>query len=287
MPYGSVCENIFILPKGVTRMVQLNQSPHAHTFTDNLGPSTTRWEVHSIVGDTMATISEILWNGSQNSTDPSSFFAKVKAVTQGPVNLKLEIPTRGDTIIRYSFDSQRGSNGRKGNTLKDLSGNNYDAKISGAKWVRQGSVTALQFSQSSSKAQINLGIKGFNSTLFMRLNVKSTHQSTLLSSTEGELKISQSEISISNDNYTYSIPFNTTLSGWSDIAITSASYPIGSQLYLNGKYLANFTFFIPRTSRTVPMGLVTPLDTFGGGFIGSLSAFQVYVSYYCRLTVVV
>jgi hypothetical protein len=219
----------------------------------------------------MATIAEILWNGNQSNTDPNAFFTKVQAVTQGPINLKLQIPSKGDTIVKYSFNTATG------NTLKDVSGNGYNARISGAKWIQQGNVKALDFSLPSSNAHVNLGTKGFNSTLFMRLNVSSTKPSTLLSSEEGQVKISQSEISITNDNYTYSIQFNTTLSGWSDIALTSASYPAGSQLYLNGKHLAAFTYFIPRTSRTVPMGLVTPLDTIGGGFTGSISAFQLYV----------
>lgn len=219
----------------------------------------------------MATIAEILWNGNQSNTDPNAFFTKVQAVTQGPINLKLQIPSKGDTIVKYGFNTTTG------NTLNDVSGNGYNARISGAKWIQQGNVKALDFSLPSANAHVNLGTKGFNSTLFMRLNISSTKPSTLLSSEEGQVKISQSEISITNDNYTYSIQFNTTLSGWSDIALTSASYPVGSQLYLNGKHLAAFTYFIPRTSRTVAMGLVTPLDTIGGGFIGSISAFQLYV----------
>ncbi|KAH8554420.1 glycoside hydrolase superfamily [Umbelopsis sp. PMI_123] len=236
---------------------------------DNLGPSTTRWETHSIVGDTMATIAEILWNGSQNGTDPNIFFSNVKTVTQGPINLKLEIPSKTDTMLNYTFD------GARGNTLKDASGNGYDAKISGAKWTGTKSTQALAFNRHSSVA-VKLGTKGFNSTLFMTLNISSTQPSTLLSSAEGQLKISQTEISISNDNYTYSIQFNTTLSGSSDIAITSAAYPVGSKRYINGKYLANFTYFIPAKSLTVPMGLVTPLDYIGSGFSGTLSAFQIY-----------
>ena len=220
----------------------------------------------------MATISEILWNGSQNKTNPSVFFSNVHTVTQGPINLKLEIPSKSDTLLNFTFDAA------SGNVLKDASGNRYHAKISRAKWVGKKSEQALQFSGKSSWVDLKLGTKGFNSTLFMTLCIDSTQPSTLLSSVEGEIKISQSEISISNDNYTYGIQFNTTLRKKSDIAITSAAYPIGSKLYLDGKYLANFTYFIPRTSRTVPMGLVTPLDYIGKGFNGSMSAFQVYVS---------
>ncbi|KAI8577791.1 hypothetical protein K450DRAFT_282250 [Umbelopsis ramanniana AG] len=237
---------------------------------DNLGPSTTRWETHSIVGDTMAAISEILWNGSQNTTDPKVFFSNVQTVTQGPVNLKLEISSKSDTLLNFTFD------GAHGNVLKDASGNRYDAKISGAKWVGKHFAQALEFSGKSSVVKVDLGTKGFNSTLFMTLDISSTHPSTILSSDEGAIKISQSEISISNDNYTYSIQFNTTLVKKADIAITSAAYPVGSKLYLDGKYLANFTYFIPRTSRTVSMGLVTPLDYIGKGFSGRISAFQVY-----------
>jgi hypothetical protein len=246
-------------------------TPPTISKTDNLGPSTTRWETHSIVGDTMATIAEILWNGSQNKTDPKVFFSNVQTVTQGPVNLKLVIPSKSDTLLNFTFD------GAHGNVLKDSSGNRYDAKVSGAKWVGKHFAQALEFSGKSSWVNVKLGTKGFNSTLFMTLDISSTKPSTLLSSAEGEIKISQSEFSISNDNYTYGIQFNTTLLKKADIAITSAAYPVGSKLYLNGKYLANFTYFIPRTSRAVPMGLVTPLDYIGKGFSGRMSAFQIYV----------
>lgn len=220
----------------------------------------------------MATISQIVWNGSQNHTNPDRFFSDVDAVTQGPVNLKLEIPTKSDMIIDYDLK------GGNGHVLQDRSGNRYNAKLSHTSRVGHGSASALAFSGLSSQATMNLGTKGFNSTLAMQITIKNTKLQTLLSSDQGQLQLSQSQISISNDNYTYTVDFNTTLSKSTNIVITSESYPIGSKLYLDGKYHGNFTYFIPRTNTTVPMGLVTPLDVLGGGFEGSLSAFQIYVS---------
>jgi hypothetical protein len=220
----------------------------------------------------MATISQIVWNGSQNHTDPDSFFSAVNAVTQGPVNLKLEIPTKDDKIIDFNFKNENN------HILQDISGNGYNAKLSHTKRVGQGKVSALEFNGPSSQATMNLGTKGFNSTLAMQITIKNTELQNLLSSDEGQLQLSQTQISISNDNYTYTVDFNTTLSQSTNIAITSESYPIGSKLYLNGKFHGNFTYVIPRTNSSVPMGLVTPLDVLGGGFEGSLSAFQIYVS---------
>ncbi|KAJ2958264.1 hypothetical protein NQZ79_g6158 [Umbelopsis isabellina] len=240
---------------------------------DNLGNATTKWETHSLVGNTMATISQIVWNGSQNHTDPDSFFSHVDAVTQGPVNLRLEIPTKGDMILDYNLK------GGNDHVLQDNSGNRYNAKLSNTKLIGHGNANALAFSGPSSRATMNLGTKGFNSTLAMQITIKNTELQTLLSSDQGQLQLSQSQISISNDNYTYTVDFNTTLSKSTNIAITSESYPIGSKLYLDGKFHGNFTYLIPRTNSSVPMGLVTPLDVLGGGFEGSLSAFQIYVGF--------
>ncbi|OZJ04601.1 hypothetical protein BZG36_02058 [Bifiguratus adelaidae] len=174
----------------------------------NLGKTTSRWETHRIIGDTMATMAQILWNGSQNETDISAFFESVKAVGQGPVNLNLEIPTKEERIVDLVVKIKGEAKGE----ILDVSNNHHTAKLHGVSVSTIAGRPAVIFSKKPSTVSLNLGTKGFNNTLAMWVQPSSNTMGTLLSSSDATLSLSSSSIEIQNDNYTYPVSFNTTLS---------------------------------------------------------------------------
>ncbi|WP_175631936.1 NPCBM/NEW2 domain-containing protein [Virgibacillus siamensis] len=234
-------------------------------WNDKIGYGYTRFDVHERVRDALPTLAQKMWSGeTEQSFEEFEKLSKEIGAAPG-TNLLRKIPSKGDSIIHYTFD--RGKSDR----VKDSSGNGYVGEANGIERSKDGRYgRAAVFDGSSDRISTELLSKGFpwSTSMWVKLDDKQSEE-VILESADGALKLSQKEthrIGFSREGYDFSFDYSLPVGQWVHLALTGT--PEGTSLYVNGELRDT-------TNRT----LVLPLSTIGSktkSFKGRLDDFRVY-----------
>jgi hexosaminidase len=232
---------------------------HIAALWNDDGPNATTYsEAYYAWRNTLPALADKQWGGDLLEDEYASIFNKLHAAVPDQ-NLDRAIPSKSSTIVQYSFTG--------GSTVKDLSGNGYDATT-----TCSVSNSAVSLTPSCS-VSTPLGSKGRNYTLSFSIFPTADVPGALFTGPDSALLSgngTSSEIMLIAAGNAFALNYSLPLNTWTDASLIGR----GNQTFFgigNGVELEFLTkigvdgeYFV-----WAPMAIEAPLATIGGnGFTG-------------------
>ena len=240
----------------------------------------TERDVHSRVLQGIAIVSEKTWNGTDEDDTFAQWEIRFGHLAEGPgTEIAMKVESASSLVLKYDF-SQVSADGA---TVYDLSGNGYDAAVTGGSFA-DGWMTF------DGSALLNTPLKTLSYPYTVTFGVKlsagdaaaNTNESSLFSGYDGRIQIAGYQGHLSADvnyftrDFGYTVPTDGT-----EVEVTIVGTFQGTKVYVDG---ALVSFLSQKADADGLTGAVTsmyssvllPLEKIGQDFNGSLSEITVY-----------
>ena len=238
----------------------------------------TERDIHQRVLQAIAIVSEKTWNG----TDKADTFAKWEIrfghLAEGPgTQIAMKIDSASSLVLKYDFEKVS----QDGKTVYDLSGNGYDAAVTG------GTVTDgwMTFDGAS---LLNTPLQTLSYPYTVSFDVKlsgneNTKESSIFSGYDGRIQVAGTQGHLSADvnyftrDFGYTVPTDGT-----EVEITIVGTFQGTKVYVNGELVSFLSQkqdqdgITANAVSTLYSSVLLPLEKIGQDFHGSLANITIY-----------
>jgi hexosaminidase len=213
--------------------------------------------------DLLPALADKQWGGNLQEGDYDALFDVLQPAAPGQ-NLDRAIISKGSTIVEYKFRPlPQPFGGSDSQTVKDLSGNGYDAKTNCS--IVKG---AVRFENGCS-VETPLTSKGRDYTLSFNLRQTSETPGPLFTGPDSELRSgngTSSQVMLVSGGNAFALNYSLPLGKWLDASLIGR----GNRTFfsVNGGSELEFKTHIGVNGETLvwaPMSIVAPLQTIGGG----------------------
>ena len=238
----------------------------------------TEKDIHQRVLQAIAIVSEKTWNGTDEDDTFAEWEIRFGHLAEGPgTEIAMNVESASSLVLKYDFDSVS----EDGTTVYDLSGNGYDATVTGGS-IEGGWMTF----DGASLLTTPLKTLSYPYTVSFDLKLTAeggnTAESSLFSGYDGRIQVAGHDGHLSADvnyftrDFGYTVPTDGT-----EVEVTIVGTFQGTKLYVNGELVS---FLSQKTDGDGLLGGVTsmyssvllPLEKIGQDFSGSLANIQVY-----------
>ena len=237
----------------------------------------TEKDVHQRVLQSIAIVSEKTWNGTDEDDTFAQWEIRFGHLAEGPgTEIAMKVESASSLVLKYDF-AQVSADGK---TVYDLSGNGYDAAVTGGSFA-EGWMTF----DGSSLLETPLKTLSYPYTVSFDVKLSgnaNTAESSLFSGYDGRIQIAGHDGHLSADvnyftrDFGYTVPTDGT-----EVQITIVGTFQGTKVYVNGHLVS---FLSQKSDGDGLQGAVTslyssvllPLEKIGQDFIGQLSDITVY-----------
>ena len=237
----------------------------------------TEKDVHQRVLQAIAIVSEKTWNGTDESDTFAQWEIRFGHLAEGPgTQIAMKVDSASSLVLKYDFEQVS----EDGKTVYDLSGNGYDATVTGGSfadgWMTFDGNSLLEtpLRTLSYPYTVSFGVK-----LSGNANTK---ESSIFSGYDGRIQVAGYQGRMSADvnyftrDFGYTVPTNGT-----GVEVTIVGTFQGTKVYVNGELVS---FLSQKTDGDGLQGGVTsmyssvllPLEKIGQDFSGSLANIRVY-----------
>ncbi len=238
----------------------------------------TERDIHQRVLQAIAIVSEKTWNGTDEDDTFTEWEIRFGHLAEGPgTEIAMNIESASSLVLKYQFDQVSAD----GTTVFDLSGNGYDAAVTGGSfadgWMRFDGESLLE-----------TPLKTLSYPYTVSFDVKlsaedvNTAESSIFSGYDGRIQIAGDQGRLSADvnyftrDFGYRIPTDGTA-----VEVTIVGTFQGTKVYVDGELVS---FLSQKTDGDGLEGAVTslyssvllPLQKIGQDFSGSLADIRVY-----------
>ncbi|PTB44908.1 glycoside hydrolase family 20 protein [Trichoderma asperellum CBS 433.97] len=240
---------------------------HLAVVWNDWGPNASTYhEAYYMVRNGLPALADKQWGGSLQEEDYAGLFATLQPAVPDQ-NLDQRIPSKGPTILSYSFGSNIVSS--LSGTVQDGSGNGYHGSLQNGAYVSGG---ALQLSGHSAYLKTPLTSKGRNYTLSFSVLPKS-HGGALFSGPDSSFlngNGTSTNLMLVSDNIAYPVNLTLPLNKWSDVKVEA----IGPQTFISvGAQRQEVTILMGIWGGYMeegPMAIEAPLAAIGKGINGQM-----------------
>ncbi len=240
----------------------------------------TERDVHMRVLRSIAIISEKTWNGTDADDTFAEWEIRAGHLAEGPgTQIAMEVESASSLVLKYQFDQVSDD----GKTVYDLSGNGYDAAVTGGSFedgwmVFDGdSLLSTPLKTLSYPYTVSFGLK-----LTQEDGAANTEEASLFSGYDGRIQLAgyQGHLSADVNYFTRDFGYTVPTDG-REVEVTIVGTLHGTKVYVDGQQVS---FLSQKTDNDGLTGSVTsmyssvllPLEKIGQDFSGSLSDIQVY-----------
>ena len=236
----------------------------------------TEKDVHQRVLQAIAIVSEKTWNGTDEDDTFAEWEIRFGHLAEGPgTEIAMNIESASSLVLKYQFDQVS----EDGKTVYDLSGNGYDAAVTGGTF----SGGWMHF---DGESLLETPLKTLSYPYTVSFDVKlsgsaNTAESSLFSGYDGRIQIAGHEGRMSADvnyftrDFGYTVPTDGT-----EVEVTIVGTFQGTKVYVNGQLAS----FLSQKSDQDGLSGVTslyssvllPLQKIGQDFTGALADIRVY-----------
>ena len=237
----------------------------------------TERDVHQRVLQAIAIVSEKTWNGTDEDDTFAQWEIRFGHLAEGPgTGIAMEVESVSSLVLKYDFDKVS----EDGSTVYDLSGNGYDAAVTGGTFA-DGWMTF----DGASLLQTPLKTLSYPYTVSFDVKLSAadvnTAESSIFSGYDGRIQAAGYQGRMSADvnyftrDFGYSIP-----TGGTGVEVTIVGTFQGTKVYVNGELVS---FLSQKADQdglsgvtSVYSSVLLPLEKIGQDFSGSLANIRVY-----------
>ena len=236
----------------------------------------TEKDVHQRVLQAIAIVSEKTWNGTDEDDTFAQWEIRFGHLAEGPgTEIAMKVDSASSLVLKYDFDQVSGD----GKTVYDLSGNGYDAAVTGGAfaggWMTFDGASLLQ-----------TPLKTLSYPYTVSFDVKlsgnaNTSESSLFSGYDGRIQVAGHQGRLSADvnyftrDFGYTVPTDGT-----EVTVTIVGTHHGTKTYVNGELVS----FLSQKAdadgfsgvNTMYSSVLLPLEKIGQDFHGQLANILVY-----------
>ena len=236
----------------------------------------TEKDVHQRVLQAIAIVSEKTWNGTDEDDTFAEWEIRFGHLAEGPgTEIAMKVDSASSLILKYQFDKVSAD----GTTVYDLSGNGYDAAVTGGSfadgWMTFDGASLLE-------TPLKTLSYPYTVSFDVKLSEVNSKEASLFSGYDGRIQIAGCEGRLSADvnyftrDFGYTVPTDGT-----EVEITIVGTFQGTKVYVNGQLVS---FLSQKSDGDGLEGAVTslyssvllPLQKIGQDFRGSLADIRVY-----------
>ncbi|KAL6900128.1 glycoside hydrolase superfamily [Trichoderma evansii] len=244
---------------------------HLAVVWNDWGPNASTYhEAYYMVRNGLPALADKQWGGSLQEEDYAGLFATLQPAVPDQ-NLDQRIPSKGPTILSYSFGSNIVSSLL--GAVRDGSGNSYHGSLKNGAYVSGG---ALQLNGRSAYLETPLTSKGRNYTLSFSVFPKS-HGGALFSGPDSSFlngNGTSTNLMLVSHNIAYPVNLTLPLNKWSDVKVEA----IGPQTFISvGTQRQEVTILMGIWGGYMeegPMAIEAPLAAIGQGINGQMKNIQ-------------
>ena len=238
----------------------------------------TEKDVHQRVLQAIAIVSEKTWGGTDSDDTFAQWEIRFGHLAEGPgTEIAMKVDSASSLVLKYQFDRIS----EDGKTVYDLSGNGYDAAVTGGTfadgWMTFDGASLLRtpLKTLSYPYTVSFGVK-------LSAGDRNTAESSIFSGYDGRIQIAGRQGHLSADVNYFTRDFGyAVLTDGTEAEITIVGTFQGTKVYVNGQQVC---FLSQKTDGDGLEGAVTsmyssvllPLEKIGQDFCGSLSNIRVY-----------
>ena len=236
----------------------------------------TEKDVHQRVLQAIAIVSEKTWNGTDEDDTFAQWEIRFGHLAEGPgTEIAMNIESASSLVLKYQFDQVS----EDGKTVYDLSGNGYDAAVTGG-------IFADGWMHFDGESLLQTPLKTLSYPYTVSFDVKlsgntNTAESSLFSGYDGRIQIAGHEGRMSTDvnyftrDFGYTVPTDGT-----EVEVTIVGTFQGTKVYVNGELVS---FLSQKQDQDGLSGVTSlyssvllPLQKIGQDFSGALADIRVY-----------
>ena len=237
----------------------------------------TERDIHQRVLQAIAIVSEKTWNGTDEDDTFAQWEIRFGHLAEGPgTEIAMTVESRSSLVLKYQFDRVSAD----GRTVPDLSGNGYDASVTGGAFEDGWMVF-------DGNALLETPLKTLSYPYTVSFDVKLTAQdvndkeSSLFSGYDGRIQVAgyQGRMSADVNYFTRDFGYTVPTDGEA-VEVTIVGTFQGTKVYVNGELV---TFLSQKQDQdglsdvtTMYSSVLLPLQKIGQDFSGSLANIRVY-----------
>ena len=236
----------------------------------------TERDIHQRVLQAIAIVSEKTWNGTDEDDTFAQWEIRFGHLAEGPgTEIAMQVDSASSLVLKYQFDRVSGD----GATVYDLSGNGYDAAVTGGSF-QDGWMTFD--GESLLETPLKTLSYPYTVSFDVKLSGENTPESSLFSGYDGRIQAVGKQGRLSADVNYFTRDFGYTLpTDGTDVNITLVGTFQGTKLYVDGELVS---FLSQKSDQDGLTGSVTtlyssvllPLEKIGQDFSGALANIEVY-----------
>ena len=237
----------------------------------------TERDVHQRVLQAIAIVSEKTWNGTDEDDTFAQWEIRFGHLAEGPgTGIAMEVESVSSLVLKYDFDKVS----EDGSTVYDLSGNGYDAAVTGGTFA-DGWMTF------DGESLLQTPLKTLSYPYTVSFDVKlsaedvNTAESSIFSGYDGRIQAAgyQGRMSADVNYFTRDFGYTIPIDG-SAVEVTIVGTFQGTKVYVNGELVS---FLSQKADQDGLSGVssmyssvLLPLEKIGQDFSGSLANIRVY-----------
>ena len=237
----------------------------------------TEKDIHQRVLQAIAITSEKTWNGTDEDDTFAQWEIRFGHLAEGPgTEIAMEVASASSLVLQYDFDQVSAD----GSTVYDLSGNGYDAAVTGGSFA-DGWMTFD--GESLLETPIKTLSYPYTVSFDVKLSQVNDKEASLFSGYDGRIQVAGYQGRMSADvnyftrDFGYTVPTDGT-----EVEVTIVGTFQGTKVYVNGTLVS----FLSQKSdqdgvtanavTTLYSSVLLPLQKIGQDFSGSLADIRVY-----------
>jgi len=207
--------------------------------------------------DGLPALADKQWGGKLSRADYNTIFAQLQASAPGQ-NLDRTIESVSSTILKYEFNSSLPSTAKW--TVKDSSGNNYDATTNCST-----ASSALQV-RSGCSLTTPLRSKGSDYTLSFSVKPSSPARGPIFSGQDSVLQSSNTSLDLVSGGYAYALNYSLPIGEWTQAKLVRS----GNRTFFTAGDQPEMEFIVRvgvngERFEWAPMAINAPVQQIGGG----------------------
>ena len=235
----------------------------------------TERDIHQRVLQSIAIVSEKTWNGTDADDTFAQWEIRFGHLAEGPgTEIAKKVDSASSLVLKYQF----GQVSQDGKTVYDLSGNGYDAAVTGGSF-QDGWMTFD--GESLLETPLKTLSYPYTVSFDVKLTEANTREASLFSGYDGRIQVAGYQGHLSADvnyftrDFGYTVPTDGT-----EVEVTIVGTFQGTKVYVNG----NLVSFLSQKAdqdglsgvSTLYSSVLLPLEKIGQDFRGSLANITVY-----------
>ena len=235
----------------------------------------TERDVHQRVLQAIAIVSEKTWNGTDEDDTFAQWEIRFGHLAEGPgTGIAMEVESVSSLVLKYDFDKVS----EDGSTVYDLSGNGYDAAVTGGTfadgWMTFDGASLLQ-------TPLKTLSYPYTVSFDVKLSEVNTKEASLFSGYDGRIQAAGYQGRMSADVNYFTRDFGYTIpTDGAGVEVTIVGTFQGTKVYVNGELVS---FLSQKADQDGLSGVssmyssvLLPLEKIGQDFSGSLANIRVY-----------